>query len=79
MRLNVAFREEEERIEISDESLSEKLNVVFGETQTISDINYNNLRNKPSINAVELIGDKSFDDLGLSPITAVGIETILQS
>lgn len=31
--------------------------------------NYNNLTNKPSINGVELIGNKSWEDLGLPTIT----------
>ena len=37
----------------------------FGEVTTIPENNYNNLINKPSINGVELIGDKSGEDLDL--------------
>ena len=39
-------------------------------TETIGGTsNYNNLTNKPSINGVELIGDKSWEDLGLPTST----------
>lgn len=31
----------------------------------INDINYNNINNKPSINGVELIGNKTTNDLGI--------------
>lgn len=39
---------------------------------------YNKLINKPSINGVELIGDKSFADLHLIPIPHEGIMDILE-
>ena len=38
--------------------------------------NYNALTNKPSINEVELIGDKSFDDLGDHTLSNIEIKTI---
>lgn len=38
---------------------------------------YNDLDNKPSINTITLIGDKSFSDLGLQPMTNEMIEDIL--
>lgn len=38
---------------------------------------YNRLINKPSINAVELIGDKNFTDLHLDAITPQQIDEII--
>ena len=39
--------------------------------------NYNDLDNKPSVNTVELVGDRSFSDLGIEPISDEMIENIL--
>lgn len=40
--------------------------------------NYNMLSNKPQINSVELEGNKSFDDLGMSPITNMDLLSLLR-
>ena len=39
---------------------------------------YEKLKNKPSINGVELIKNKSFDDLGMSIITNQELEDMLK-
>lgn len=39
--------------------------------------NYEKLKNKPSINRVVLSGDKSFEDLGLSPLSNMEIKNII--
>lgn len=39
--------------------------------------NYERLRNKPSINKVVLSGDKSFEDLGVSPLSNLEIMNII--
>lgn len=39
---------------------------------------YNNLNNKPSINEVNLIGNKSLEDLGLNVITNIELEELLK-
>lgn len=44
-------------------------------SQTMLD--YNNLDNKPSIESVTLIGDNTFSDLGLDPLTNSEIEALL--
>lgn len=38
-------------------------------TMGIGIFDYERLRNKPQIESVELIGNKSFEELGLEPIT----------
>lgn len=40
---------------------------------------YNSLDDKPSINEVTLIGDKSFEDLGAETLTNLEIESIINS
>lgn len=44
---------------------------------TLTDGDYEALRNKPSIESVTLSGDKTFSDLGLSPIGADDLLKIL--
>lgn len=58
MRMNVKFKTQDE-----------DLNVKFDEIDsiTLSD-DYVRLRNKPSVNGVELIGNRSLEDLGLDNI-----------
>lgn len=46
---------------------------------TVIDKDYNSLINKPKINGVELIGDKSFPDLGLESLSNIEIENLLNS
>ena len=40
---------------------------------------YEKLKNKPSINGVELVQDKSFEDLGFSELTALDVFNILDN
>lgn len=56
------------------------LNLQVGETINIVDgtNNYNSLKNKPQINSVELQGNKTFDDLGMSALTNIDIFNILK-
>ena len=42
-----------------------------------SSLDYERLRNKPQIESVELIGNKSFDELGLIPLDADDLIEIL--
>ena len=41
--------------------------------------NYNDLNHKPKINGVELIQDKSFEDLGQKPLTNIQILNIINT
>lgn len=51
--------------------VQESINVIDGTTD------YNELDNKPQINSVELIGNKSFEDLGMSALSNMEIFEIL--
>lgn len=64
MRLQVRFQEEQD-LNIRFLPDSTTFAPDFGEIQTIHDMNYNNLFNKPSINGVELVGNKTGEDLDL--------------
>lgn len=41
-------------------------------------LDYNELYNKPQVNSVELVGDKSFEDLGLEGITTEELQALLK-
>lgn len=57
--------------EPQDIGLSVNEQIVGGSTD------YSQLRNKPQINNVELVDNKTFDDLGLSGLSNIDIENIL--
>lgn len=46
-------------------------------TTVVSVDDYNRLYNKPSIEGVELVGDKSFEELNLQTLTNTELENIL--
>lgn len=47
------------------------------EIQVTNTSDYNLLKNKPQIESVDLIGNKSFNDLGLTNISNMRIEQII--
>jgi len=62
-------------ITFSSENSDQRLNLDFENVQTVTmNNNYNELINKPSINGVELVGDKSFEDLGIDVFPEGGQE-----
>lgn len=65
----------EQEIELLNELIEQKVEVE-PETMLIN-INYNYLINKPRINDVELIDNKTFENLGLSDMTNNEIENLL--
>ena len=64
MKLNVCFKEDEE-LNVSFAQDSSSFIYDFGEIQTVTSTDYEALFNKPSINGVILIGDKTGEDLNL--------------
>lgn len=46
-------------------------------TTVVSVDDYNKLYNKPSIEGIELVGDKSFEELNLQTLTNTELENIL--
>ena len=56
--------------------------MIYGKFTTAQGIvlkDYNLLSNKPLINGTELVGDKTFAELGLIPMTSVQIDAIVNS
>lgn len=58
-----------------DSSDNARLNVES--TTVVSVDDYNRLYNKPSIEGIELVGDKSFEELNLQTLTNTELENIL--
>lgn len=55
---------------------NDDLNADFGDVTMVHTDNYEDLYNKPSINEVELIGNKTFDELGDHTLTNKEIKSI---
>lgn len=53
----------------SDKSFDED----FGEIHNIVEKNYEKLRNKPQIENIEMVGNKTFEDLGITEISNIEI------
>lgn len=62
---------------ISENNISASAKVV-NEVQVNNTSDYNLLNNKPQIESVELQGNKSFNDLGLSKISNMQIEQMIK-
>lgn len=62
---------------ISNNQLGATANMV-NQIQVNNTSDYQLLKNKPQIESVELIGNKSFNDLGLSTISNMRLEQILK-
>ena len=52
---------------------SDSLSGILDSAKVVYEKNYENLKNKPRINDVELIGNKSFEDLGDIPLSNIEI------
>ena len=77
VRIKANFRESENMTASFSEN--DSMTADFGETTFIRTDNYDDLLNKPQINGVELMGDKSFEDLGDAPLTNLEIKAIFDS
>lgn len=77
VRIQASFKEKENLK--ADFRENDNLNANFGEMTFVRTDNYDDLINKPQINGVELVGDKSFEDLGDTPLTNLEIKAIFDS
>lgn len=71
----MAYREKELRGQISAASITGTLK----QADRVVEKDYEKLVNRPSINGVELIKDKTFEDLGMSELTALDVYKILEN
>ena len=74
-----SFSADEETINAEYSSDEEDISADFGTVMRTGGgvRNYERLTHKPSINEIELNGDKSFTDLGLSELTNIEIAEIV--
>lgn len=78
----MAYREISLTGNISAASMSGSLNAETGMSGSLNmaervyENDYEKLHNKPKINGVELVGNQSFDDLGMSELTALDVYNI---
>ena len=54
-----------------------EFNFVFGQAYVVETGDYEKLSNKPSIEGVTLLGDKTFKQLGMDNATEAEVEAIL--
>ncbi len=71
----MSYREKELRGSISAVSMTGTLK----QADRVVEKDYEKLVNRPSINGVELIKDKTFEDLGMSELTALDVYKILEN
>lgn len=70
----------EQAITLSEEGSSEQLVTIAQEPLIVGAVtSYNKLNDKPQINDVELIGNRSFEELGAESLTNIDIENIINS
>ena len=79
----MAYREISLSGNISAATMSGSLNAETGMSGSLNmdervyENDYEKMHNKPKINGVELVGNQSFDDLGMAELTALDVFNIL--
>lgn len=69
----------EQKISLFQENKEKNISVMNENLNLVISGSYNDLSDKPQINSVELIGNKSFEDLGAERLTNSEIESIINS
>ena len=70
---------DEQQINVYAEDAEYLVNVMEESTTVVAVGSYNDLNDKPQINDVELIGNKTFEELGAESLTNIDIENIINS
>lgn len=60
-------------------SASDRLSADLNSAKNVVQKDYEKLLNRPKINGVELVSDKSFEDLGFSELSALDVFNILDN
>lgn len=60
-------------------SASDRLSADLNSAKNVVEKDYEKLLNRPKINGVELVSDKSFEDLGFSELSALDVFNILDN
>lgn len=70
---------EQDDLEFELEKDTDNENIEIEEIENVStENNYRKLKNKPSINSVELIDNKTFEELGIIELTNSELERLLE-
>lgn len=70
---------EQDDLEFELEKDTDNENIEIEENENVStENNYKKLKNKPSINSVELIDNKTFEELGIIELTNSELERLLE-
>ena len=70
---------EQDDLEFELERDTDNENIEIEEIENVStENNYKKLKNKPSINSVELIDNKTFEELGIVELTNSELERLLE-
>ncbi len=70
---------DEQQINVYAEDAEYLVNVMEESVTVVAVGSYNDLNDKPQINDVELIGNKTFEELGAESLTNIDIENIINS
>lgn len=70
---------DEQQINVYAEDAEYLVNVMEESIAVVAVESYNDLNDKPQINDVELIGNKTFEELGAESLTNIDIENIINS
>lgn len=68
---------EDEEIVINESSVNEEVEIEDREIINLGTNDYKKLKNKPQIEGVELINNKSFEELGAKSLTNMEIERLI--
>lgn len=69
----------EQKISLFQENREKNISVMNENLNLVISGSYNDLSDKPKINSVELVGNKTFEDLGAKRLTNSDIELIINS
>lgn len=77
--IDLEVASEEQTFDATFHELENSLNFDTGTVIQLAGTDYDNLKNKPKINGVELAKNKSFTELGLTSITTLGLINLWNS
>lgn len=75
--LDLSAESGEEVLDLSQENGEEE--ITLEEESSFVNLDYNFLVNKPTINGVEVIHDKSIEDYGMEEMTNLEVEEMMQN
>lgn len=65
-------------IEIQVKQVPEMVDMAVDDKVTINNLDYESLKNKPPINSITLEGNKSLEEIGITPISNIELLNLLK-